>query len=132
MSVSPTFGPRHTAALRDRMSQDGRSPLWGYRCAVLSVTLLVALIAAYILASRVNDAEARGDLARRARHRRRDALHWPLPQGLSMARARSSRWVHRPARLALSALVIALLTGAASGERKMHVQELEALKQKLQ
>ena len=52
------------------MSHDGRSPLWGYRCAVLSVTLLVALIAAYILASRVNDAEARGDLGRRHRHRK--------------------------------------------------------------
>lgn len=78
MSVSPTFGPRHTAALRDRMSQDGRSPLWGYRCAVLSVTLLVALIAAYILASRVNDAEARGDLARRARHRHRKLLFSPV------------------------------------------------------
>ena len=60
------------------MSHDGRSPLWGYRCAVLSVTLLVALIAAYILASRVNDAEARGDLARRARHRHRKLLFSPV------------------------------------------------------
>lgn len=56
------------------MSQDGRSPLWGYRCAVLSVTLLVALIAAYILASRVNDAEARGV----NRHRHRKLLFSPV------------------------------------------------------
>ena len=56
------------------MPHDGRSPLWGYRCAALSVTLLVALIAAYILASRVNDAEARGD----ARHWHRKLLFSPV------------------------------------------------------
>jgi len=45
--------------LWDRMSHDGRS-LWGYRVAVLSVTFLVGLIAAYMLATRVNALEERG------------------------------------------------------------------------
>ena len=55
--------------LWDRMSHDGRS-LWGYRVAVLSVTFLVGLIAAYMLATRVNALEERGVGAPANAHRK--------------------------------------------------------------
>lgn len=55
--------------LWDRMSHDGRS-LWGYRVAVLSVTFLVGLIAAYMLATRVNALEERGVGAPAKAHRK--------------------------------------------------------------